>query len=371
MHFMNSNEIEIESIETTQPSGSQPVESSNDQSPPPSRLRLKRKYILLLFLFLIMSLALGALGGYLVGDQQGQQNRAKTIKAIADEQYRLALEDLAAGKFELARQRLEYITRIDPAYPGVAEKLAEAFFMLNAPTATPFIRSTPTPNLAPVEELFDQALAAFENEDWTLTLETLLTLRAKDASYLAIEVDRLMFASLRNRGVRHISEEGLLEEGIYDLTRAELFGPLDRDAVNWRNWAELYLLANSYMGVDWAQATYYFAELYKIAPYLKNDAYLKYAISARAYGDQLITDKDPCGAQEQYHQSLLAWENPELVPTATKAASACLTATAPAAPPPPPPDESGTPTETPVGGETSTPTTTPIPVSGNEGGSFA
>lgn len=364
MRCMNPNETLSENSEITIPSPAELPALAEQEAQAEVHPRPKRRtLIVILALVLILSVGLGALGGYFVGNSQGQEIKSDTIRAITGEQYRLALEDLKAGKFELARQRLEYISRLDPTYPDVAEKLAEALLWLNAPTVTPIIFTTPTPNLAPVEDLFDQAQAAFEQEDWSLALETLLTLRAKDAAYRPIEVDRLMFACLRNRGVHRISEDGLLEEGIYDLTRAKLFGPLDRDADNWRSWAELYLLANSYMGVDWAKASYYFAQVYLITPYLKNDAYIKYATSARAYGDQLITEKDPCGAQEQYSQSLLAWENPELAPTATKAANACLTATA-FVPPPPPPGESTTPTETPLGGETPTPSATPSPESG-------
>lgn len=69
-----------------------------------------------------------------------------------------------------------------------------------------------------------------------------------------------------------------------------------------------------------------------------------------------MAGSDPCAAQEQYQQSLEAWENPELLPTATKAAKACLTATAPA--PLPLPTE-GTPDETPTIDGTETPTQTP------------
>jgi tetratricopeptide (TPR) repeat protein len=370
MRCMNPNETLPEDNESTIPSSKEMDASVEQELQSEARPRHRRRsLILILSLLLIFSIGLGALGGYLIGTSQGQEMKSDTISATTDEQYRLALEDLEAGRFELARQRLEYVIRLNPTYPGVADKLAEALLRLNAPTVTPIILATPTPNLAPVEELFGQAQTAFEQEDWSLALETLLTLRAKDAAYRAIDVDRLMFSCLRNRGVHRISVEGSLEEGIYDLTRAELFGPLDRDADNWRSWAELYLLANSYMGVDWEKASYYFAQVYLIAPYLKNDAYIKYATSARAYADQLITEKDPCAAQEQYSQSLLAWENPELAPTATNAANACLTATA-SAPPPPPPEESTTPTETPLGGETPTPTATPAPTSGSgsEGG---
>ena len=357
MPSMEPNDSFSDNFENSQ--APEKTTNGEEQERPSSLEKLsRRKFFLSLFLLLVLTLIISAAGGYWVGNKQGAESRQEITRQVTDEQFQLALEDLDNSRYEIARQRLEYVSRLDPSYPGVAEKLAEALLILNAPIATAVVVSTPTPNLSPVIELFEQAETAFSEEKWTLAIDTLLLLRVKDSSYRSIEVDGLMFAALRNRGVDRISKEGRLEEGMYDLSRAELFGPLDRDADNWRSWAELYLLANSYMGLDWEKASYFFSQLYAIAPYLKNDTYLKFAISARAFGDQLFAEKDPCGAEAQYQQSLLAWENAELLPTATKAAKSCLTATAPA-PPPPPPVEETPPTEgTPPDSE---PTETPVP----------
>jgi tetratricopeptide (TPR) repeat protein len=337
-------------------------DSSNE---PPVSIKFSRKRLFVyIFVILMITIGLSGAAGYWAGNKQGEESRKESIAIVTNGQFQLALEDLAAGRYENARQRLEYISRLEPSYPGVAEKLAEALLYLNAPTATAIQLVTPTPNLSPVIELFDQTITAMGEEDWALAIELLLLIRSKDPSYRPIDVDGLLFDSLRNQGVQRISQEGRLEEGIYDLSRAELFGPLDRDADSWRSWAELYLLANSYMGLDWAKATTYFSQLYAIAPYLNNDTYLKYAISSQAYGDQLMVEKDPCAAQLQYEQSLLAWENAELFPTATKAAHACLTATAPAPLPPPTSEKTPTAEETSID-ETPTPTLSPTEIEGS------
>jgi hypothetical protein len=195
--------------------------------------------------------------------------------------------------------------------------------------------------------MFIQALAAYENQDWDVAIDTLLALRAKDAAFRAVEVDGMMYGALRNRGLHRIRDEARLEEGMYDLSRAERFAPLDNDAEAYRGWAQLYLQANSYYGVNWAQAVFYFAQVYLVSPYITNDVYLKLATSAQRYGDELIIANDPCAAEEQYYQSLLAWENPDLVPTATEAWERCEESQRP-----PPPDETATPspTETPTPG---------------------
>ena len=68
---------------------------------------------------------------------------------------------------------------------------------------------------------------------------------------------------------------------------------------------------------------YYWSQVYAVAPYLKNDAYIKYALSSQAYGDLLVSAGDPCEAKVYFEQSLLAWENGTLVPTATEAYGQC------------------------------------------------
>ena len=162
---------------------------------------------------LVIAVVFAAAGGHIAGQRKRSDVRAGDIAQVAQQQFDLGLEDLATGRFELARQRFEYVIRLDPTFPQAAEQLAIALVGLNAPVATVAPLATPTPNLAPVEDLFAQALAAYENKDWNVTIDTLLALRAKDASYRSVEVDGMMYAALRNRGVQHIRDEGLLEEG--------------------------------------------------------------------------------------------------------------------------------------------------------------
>ena len=321
-----------------------------DPDPPSSR----RRILFAIVALLIIAIGFSGLVGYWVGTKQGQETRSEAVRKITDEQFQLAIEDLGAGRFEIARQRLEYISRLDPTYPQVAEHLAEALLALNAATATPLPIATPTPNLAPVEDLFSLAEAKIIDEDWTAAIEALLALRAKDPTYRSIDVDGLLFTALRNRGMQRITI-GMMEEGLYDLSLASRFRPLDNNAIQLKSLAEQYLLANSYYGLNWAMATELFAQL--CFQGATSDSCYKYGFSAWSYGDLLLALDDPCGAQEQYQQSLNTWDNPEYHPTATQAANACRTATAPA--PPPPPQITETPDGTPSGEETETPTPTP------------
>lgn len=322
--------------------------SSSDPTQPVAAGGARRPWRILrwFLLLLVVAIVIAAAGGYAAGEAERRADLEGSRERTADEQFQLGVEDLAAGRYELARQRFEYVIRLDPSYPNAAQRLAEALVGSDAPLATLAPPATPTPNLAPVEDLFTQATAAYLNGDWDVVIDTLLALRAKDSAYRAVEVDGMMYAALRNRGLRRIKSEGLLEGGLYDLSLAERFAPLDSEAEEYRGWARMYLLANSFFGVNWAESVYYFAQVYLAAPYITNDVYLKYAIASHRYGDEFILANDPCAAEELYYQSLLAWENPDLVPTATQAHDACESASAP-----PPPEATPTPTVT----ETPTP----------------
>ena len=336
---------------STQPTAPAPPGDTQPMEPGKTRSAATLRRLRWPLILLLLALVLGGLSGYLVGTRQRDETQRAVIAERAKEQFDLGLQDLGAGRFELARQRFEYVIRLDPTYPEAPERLAQALVPLRAGTATPMALATPTPNLAPVEELFTQAAAALDQQQWTTAIDTLIGLRAKNAAFRAVEVDGMFYNAFRNRGVQRIAEQGLLEEGIYDMSRAERFAPLDRDAGNWRSWAELYLEADSYMGLNWARAAGYFAEVFAVAPYLRNDAYVKYATAAQEYGEQLIAAGDPCGAEAQFEQSLAAWLNGTLVPTATQAWVLCETSQFV-----PPPTSAETPTETPTPTPTETPT---------------
>ena len=128
-----------------------------------SLLRRIRWFVLLL----VVAVVFAAAGGYFAGERKRGDLRTSDVAEVAQQQFDLGLQDLAAGRFELARQRFEYVIRLDPTYPQAAEQLAAALVGLNVPAATIAPLASPTPNLAPVADLFAQALAAYENRTGT------------------------------------------------------------------------------------------------------------------------------------------------------------------------------------------------------------
>lgn len=55
---------------------------------------------------------------------------------VAAQQYEYALKDIAAGRYQTAQVRLQYLMHQDPPYPGASEKLREVQALLSA-TGTP------------------------------------------------------------------------------------------------------------------------------------------------------------------------------------------------------------------------------------------
>ncbi len=237
---------------------------------------------------------------------------------------------MQARRFDLARQRFEYVISIDPNFPGVTDKLADVLLAMVStatPTLAPTPTVTPTPDLRGREELFVQAQAALLAGDWTTSIDTLLTLRKRDPSYMTVQVDDMLFVALRARGIDKIAKLADLEGGTYDLALAERFGPLDVEASNWRSWAELYTRGASFWDVDWAQAVSYFEQLNQMAPGLSDSSHLtssqRYRLALIGYGDWFAKQSKWCDARDQYQKAATLGNNPGLEPTATFASQQC------------------------------------------------
>jgi hypothetical protein len=126
-------------------------------------------------------------------------------------------------------------------------------------------------------------------------------IRKTDAGYEALEIDRMYYLAYRNRGVYRISVEGNLEGGIFDINRAELFGPIDIEAANWRQWAEWYLTGASFWGLDWEQVVEYFQLVAPVAPNLSDSSYFT-AQSRLATAQAYLAEDYIFQARMQYSQ---------------------------------------------------------------------
>jgi len=261
--------------------------------------------------------------GYLSAIRERTSYQDTQVAGEAQDQFNLGLQDMQAGHYDLARQRFEYVINIDPGFPGVTEQLAAVLLALNStatPTTAPTPTVTPTLDLRGREELYTQAQAQLLAKDWSSAIDTLLTLRKRDPTYQAVEVDGMLFVALRNRGVDKIARQADLEGGTYDLALAERFGPLDVEANNWRSWAELYIRGASFWGVDWPQAVFYFSQLAPMAPNLVDrsgyTATERYRLALIGYGDWLAKQEKWCEARDQYQAAFDIKGDQAVQPTA-------------------------------------------------------
>lgn len=252
-------------------------------------------------LVLISALALGSFTGYSEGVRERLNAQETLVAQQLDEQFTLAQQDFDAGRYDIARQRLEHILQQDGQYPGAAAMFADVLVKQSItptaePTATPTL--TPTPDLRSQEAIFAQAQQQAQSKDWNGLLGSLDSLRKADPTYKVIAVDGMYYTALRNRGVDQILGMGdyakttNMEGGLYDLTLAERFGPLDGYADGLRTFTRMYITGASFWDMDWSQAVNYFRQVNQYAPNLRDasnvtaarrlhDALLK-------YGDQMV-----------------------------------------------------------------------------------
>lgn len=316
---------------TSLPNSSEPETFPPDMPPPEppafpvpdSPRRLSTRWIILLgLLFLVAIAALSAFSGYGTAIQARQSLESTQSAISAQEQFELGVQDIEAGRYDLARQRFEYVIQLSPGYPGVTEKLAQVLTELSI-TATPTLKPTPTltptPDMRGVEEIFVQAQQDLSNQEWTAAIDSLLALRKADPNYQMVWIDDMLYVSYRNRGVDKILKLGDLEGGIYDLTQSARIGPLDAEAKGYQTWARLYITGASFWELDWGQAVYYFAQVAPALPNLRDGsgwtATERYRLALIGYGGFLADNKDWCSAQQQYELALQLGSDAEVEET--------------------------------------------------------
>ena len=330
-NFDETTPVKIE--HDTQPVQIKPGQVAEEIAEKPRRW----PWVLLGIVVMLLVIAAGGYSGYraAVNDRTQQMNSQKNL--ITTEQFALGIQDMEAGRLESAQQRFEYVIKVDPQFPGAPEKLTEV--MIKAanratptPVVTPTIAFTPTPDLRGVEELFSAAQQYMRAQDWENAILTLDLVRKENLEFRPLDVDGMYYISLRNRGVFKIVQTGNLEGGIYDLALTERFGPLDKEADAYRNWARYYLAGTSFWEVDWVKVLEYFSQLYASLPNLRDGSGYtvaeRYKIASKGLGDQLAAKENWCEARDQYFNALSVSQDGVLAPTATFVQLKCAPPTA-------------------------------------------
>jgi hypothetical protein len=262
-----------------------------------------------MFLFnalgLIVILVIVILAGYSSGIGVRKNNQSTVIMQQLGEQYQNTLIDIQFGRYENARQRLEWIIAQDPTFPGAQEKLTEVLVLSNRPTPTLTPSLTPTPDFTGAAEAFTKAQQLIASQDWPGAIGALDQMRKLDPNYQQSQVDGMYYFALRNYGYDLITKQGNLEGGIYQLTLAERFGPLDRDSNGLREGARYYIIGASFWGLDWAQAVSYFDQVRAWGNLWDGSmtATERFWFASMRYGDELFAKNQFCDAVAQYENA--------------------------------------------------------------------
>jgi tetratricopeptide (TPR) repeat protein len=259
--------------------------------------------IIISILGVVILLFLAGLGGYGSGIKVRTDTASQAISSQLAQQYQYALVDEQFGRYDAAKQRLEFIIQNSPSFPGVQDELAKVLVQMTIPTITPTPPPTSTPDMRGEQSLFATAQQLIAGGDWANALTELDQLRKQDPNYNTSQVDGMYYYTLRNYGVNLIQQQGNLEGGIYELTLAERFGPLDRDSNGLRDGARAYIQAASFFGIDWHLSVSYWAQVASGWPSLWDGTMTsaqRYQISLMRYGDDLVKQGQFCDAYQQY-----------------------------------------------------------------------
>ncbi len=248
-------------------------------------------------------LGLGLFGGYRSGIAQRLGAQRAVISTQLMEQYQYALVDIEFGRYEAARQRLEFIIQNDPSFPGVQDELTKVMVLSTIPTPSPTPPPTSTPDTRGVQALYESARQLIAAGDWANAITALDQLRKQDPNLNTAQVDGMYYFALRNYGVNLIQNQGDLEGGIYQLTLAERFAPIDSTAEALRNGARAYIQAASYFGINWANAVEFFRNVPSGIWDGNMTAQQRLRIALMRRGEELWASSDACGASSAFEEA--------------------------------------------------------------------
>jgi tetratricopeptide (TPR) repeat protein len=324
------------------PAGNEEQPKKSKEPRPVSAPRPWRVVLVGIFLLLLFALS-GAGMGYASGIQQrlAQETQQKLVTAATHFNY--GVQAMLQSNYEVARLQFEYVLQIDQNFPGLQEKYTQTMIEIAKNSQpTPTMIPTPTADMRGVETMFTQAQQLVNAKQGTAALVVLDTLRNQDIRYRTLEVDALYYMALRFSGIEKIAVQADQEGGLYDLTLASHFAPLDHEALNYATWARNYITAISFWNVNWERVVYYLNQVYSASPGLqdsKGNSVRSRTIEALwRYGDVLMNKNDFCEAAEYYQYSLNIMQQDKVAALYNSANLRCIgpSLTLTAIPPAPP-----------------------------------
>ena len=293
-------------------------------------------WVLGAILFVVLALAFGVWSGYSRGVGRRVTAQKDNQLTIAAQQLTLAYEDLDKNQLDTAKQRIEYILKIYPDFPGAQEMLVDIQMRMGLPThAAPTLALPPletptgptsTPDLRGVDELFNATKALVSEQKWAEALVNILSLRERYYDYKTAQVDGFYYVSLRNDGINKIYS-GKLEQGIWELNEAAQIGALDNQAAGAITLANMYVTGASYWDNNWPEAIRIFDELRQTYPNLTDATGMstteRYRVALYKQGALFAAQNDFCTALDYYQRSLAVAPDQQIAAQATIAETEC------------------------------------------------
>ena len=297
--------------------------------------------LLLGILGFLAFIALGIMIGYFGGVGVRMNAQSTQVAQQLQDQFNLGNQALANAQYDVARAHFQFVIEHNPNYPGIKDAYATLLLQMQlTPTAT----VTPTPSETPTMDpngpqalyshIKDMIAAGPKTvDDWSAVLAELDSLRKADSTFNAVEVDGMYYMALRQRGIAEIfpasCKDTNLEAGIYDLTQATNFGPLDGYADALRTNVRFYITGATYWEIDWKQAQSNFYQAMNSLPNLMDSSCItstdRWALATIKVADQLLSSGDVCGASAQYDEAIAKsnMANATAQPTASYADNKC------------------------------------------------
>lgn len=281
-----------------------------------------------IFVFILIGIALLLLfyaGVALIAFRSGQDERVRLaeqqLEGEVQQQIALAQRDVATGNTILAARRVDWLranTRNDsqvatleaalatltPSQPvaSLPRATASPDGLSTGNTPTPLPNVTPSATAADAEPRLRQANALLGQENWEEAIERLVALQLDYPSFERERTDQMLFDAYVGAGFEYTSGNRV-SLGISYFEQARELGPLPDAASAQLYFAERYLTALSFYGVNWQITVDNLQEICTLAPNFQSacqklyDAYID-------WGDQLVELGEYCPAVEPYQSAV-------------------------------------------------------------------
>lgn len=265
-------------------------------------------------IFLMLGLiVLGVYLGYRSATKARLAEQDRVNREWAVQQYALAVADEEGGRFEIAKQRLNYIMDVEPSYTAARElynKVIVEIALKEDATPIPTLAPEPTAtqDLRGEDDMFRSIEASIASENWGVAIDQIEALKDKNLSYRPLDVDGLYYIALLKNGAQQIAA-GNLESGVYRYTLAEAYGPIDNASNGLRDAARSYLSGAGFWEINWEKAVEYYGYAMQVYPNMRDNAsgysaQERYILASFKLADKYVLSGDYCGAIPYYQQGL-------------------------------------------------------------------